>query len=87
MICSEIGDARPVTAWAGADQNSKMMMDSLHAGVLLVICVTVGLNRDKTRRERWDVKAGSGEFLSVSIYTLCRGAAKLHQVVIMFHNR
>lgn len=23
MICSEIGDARPVTAWAGADQNSK----------------------------------------------------------------
>lgn len=52
MICSEIGDARPVTAWAGADQNSKMMMDSLHAGVLLVICVTVGLNRDKTRRGR-----------------------------------
>jgi uncharacterized membrane protein len=81
MICSKIGDAGG-TALAGVDQNSKIMMDKMQAGVLLVICVTVGLPVTE-RGNDGRVEAESGEFLS--IYTFCRRAAMLHQVVIMFH--
>ena len=40
-----------------------MMMDSMQAGVLLVICVTVGLTGTERGSDGRDVRAEQGEFL------------------------
>ena len=63
---------RLVTAWVGVDQNSKMMMDSMQAGVLLVICVTVGLIGTERGSDGRESRARRVSLSIVLPYTLQR---------------